>query len=92
MAEMSLAPWIDKVVRPVYNEDVPEYAEFKWFTIPHWRLAYAAIKYVRKFLFVLFIALSPSPTVSLSLVIALSVFYLSYLLILKPKEKLYLVL
>lgn len=92
LAELSLAPWIDSVVRPVYNEDVPEYAEFKWFTIPHWRLAYASLKYFRKFLFVLFIALSPSPVISLSLVVGLSVFYLSYLLILKPKEKLYLIL
>ena len=92
MVEMSLAPYIDKVVRPVYNVDVPEYAEFKYFTIPHWRLAYAAIKYFRKLLFVIFVATLPSPAVTLGSLVGLSVVYLLYLFILRPKEKLYLIL
>ena len=92
LAEMSLAPWIDKVVRPVYNEDVPEYAEFKRCSIPHWRLAYAAIKYFRKFLFVAFIAFIPTPIITLGMLVGLSVVYLLYLFILRPKEKLYLIL
>ena len=92
MMEMSLSPYIDKVVRPVYNESMPEYAEFKYFSVPHWRLAYAAIKYFRKFLFVLFVAAITKPAASLGLLVGLSVFYLVYLFVFRPKEKLYLVL
>jgi hypothetical protein len=85
MTEMSLSPYIDKVVRPVYNEDVPEYAEFKYFSLQHWRLAYAALKYFRKFLFVLIVAVCPAPATTLGLLVGLSVIYMLYLLILKPK-------
>lgn len=31
MIEMSLSPFIDKVVRPVYNEDVLAYKDFVYF-------------------------------------------------------------
>ena len=89
---MSLSPYIDKVVRPVYNENIPEFAEFKYFTIPHWRLAYAAIKYFRKFLFVVFVVACPDPAATLGLLVGLSIVYMLYLIILKPKEKLYLIL
>ena len=89
---MALFPWIDKVVRPVYNVDVPEYAEFKYFSVPHLRLGCAAIKYFRKFLFVVIVSAMPTPATTLGTLIALSVVYLIYLFVLKPKEKLYLVL
>jgi hypothetical protein len=92
MVEMSLSPWIDSVIRPVYNEDVPEYREFKYFSIPHFRLAYAAIKYIRKFIFVLVAALCPDPVTTVGILIILSIDYMLYLIILKPKKKLYLIL
>lgn len=92
LTEMSLSPYIEKVVRPVYNEDSEEYSEFRYFKLEHWRLAYAAIKYFRKFLFVLIIALCPNPVATLSILVILSAIYITYLAVLKPKEKLYLVL
>jgi hypothetical protein len=92
MIEMSLSPFIDKVVRPVYNEDVVEYSQFKYFKLEHWRLGYAAIKYVRKFIFVLIAALCPDPVTTLALLVTISLIYIGYLIILKPKEKLYLIL
>ena len=92
MVEMSLSPWIDSVVRPVYNEDVPEYREFKYFSVAHFRLAYAAIKYIRKFIFVLVAAVCPDPVATIATLIILSVIYMLYLIILKPKQKLYLIL
>ena len=79
-------------MRPVYNFNLKGYDEFNYFTIPHFRLAYAAIKYFRKFLFVIFVALVSTPVTSLSLLVGLSVFYITYLIVLKPKQKLYLIL
>lgn len=92
MIQMSLSPWIDSVVRPVYNEDVLEYREFKYFSIPHFRLAYAAIKYIRKFIFVLVAAVCPNPVTTIAILIILSIVYMVYLIVLKPKNKLYLIL
>lgn len=89
---MSLSPYIESVVRPVYNVNIPEYSEFKYFKLEHWRLAYAAIKYTRKFLFVLIVALCNDPIASLSLLIVFTIAYMLYLIVLKPKEKLYLIL
>lgn len=92
MMEMSLSPYIEKVVRPIYNEHDPDYNEFRYFTIPHFRLAYAAIKYVRKFIYVMIVALCPNPVTTLSLLVVVTLLYIVYLIALKPKEKLYLVL
>jgi hypothetical protein len=92
MVEMSLSPFIDKVVRPIYNEFDPDYSEFRYFKIEHWRLAYAPIKYVRKFIFVLIVALCPDPITTLSLLVVITSAYMTYLIVLRPKEKLYLVL
>ena len=89
---MSLAPWIDAVERPVYNINLKGYDEFSYCTIPNLRLAYAAIKYLRKFIFVLFIALIPNPAATLGSLVGLSVVYMLYLFILRPKKKLYLIL
>jgi len=55
-------------------------------------LAYAAIKYIRKFIFVLIAALCPNPITTLALLVGVSILFIGYLVILKPKEKLYLIL
>ena len=92
MMEMSLSPYIEKVVRPIYNEHDPDYNEFRYFTIPHFRLAYAAIKYFRKFIYAMIVALCPNPVTTLALLVVVTALYIVYLIALKPKEKLYLVL
>jgi hypothetical protein len=92
MIEMSLSPYIDKVVRPIYNESDPDFSEFRYFKMAHWRLAYSAIKYFRKFLYVLIVALCPNAIATLTVLICLTALYMAYLIVLKPKEKLYLVL
>ncbi len=68
------------------------YNEFKYFKKEHWILAYAAVKYVRKFLIALVVAVCSNPSLTLGLVAILIVGYMVYLIALKPKEKLYLVL
>lgn len=92
LIEMSLSPYIDKVVRPIYNEFDPEYSEFRYFKLEHWRLAYAAIKYIRKIIYVFIVALCPDPITTLSLLVVVTVIYILYLIILQPKQKLYLIL
>lgn len=89
---MSLSPWIDSVVRPVYNLDIPEYNQFKYFTIPHFRLAYGAIKYIRKLIFVIVAAVCPDPVNTIAILVTLNVVYMLYLIILRPKQKIYLIL
>lgn len=61
------------------------YNEFKYFKKEHWVLAYAAIKYFRKFLIALVVAVCSSPSLTLGLVAALIVCYMVYLIALKPK-------
>lgn len=82
---MSLSPYIDKVVRPIYNEFDPEYSEFRYFKLEHWKLAYAAIKYFRKLIFVFIVALCPNPVTTLSLLVVVTTIYILYLIILRPK-------
>jgi hypothetical protein len=55
-------------------------------------LAYAAIKYIRKFIFILIAAVCPDPVITIASLIVLSIVYLVYLIVLKPKQKLYLIL
>lgn len=55
-------------------------------------MAYAAIKYIRKFIFILIAAVCPDPVITIASLIVLSIVYLVYLIVLKPKQKLYLIL
>ncbi len=82
---MSLSPYIEKVKRPVYNENMDGYNEFKYFKKQHWILAYAAVKYFRKFLIALVVAICSDPSLTLGIVAILIVGYMAYLIALKPK-------
>ena len=91
MVEMSLSPYIGNVKRPVYNEDVPDYAEFRYCSVDHWRLIVIPITYLRKFAFCLIVAVTESPITTLSLVIGITLAFIIYLIVLKPKKTLWLI-
>ena len=81
MVEMSLNPWINKVKRPTeLSED-----EFSYCTKENWRLVYYALKYFRKFIFVLIIAVVQVPTISLSVLIGLNIVFIGYMAALRPR-------
>lgn len=84
---MSLNPWISKVKRPTeLSED-----DFSYCTKENWRLFYYALKYFRKFIFVLIIAVVQVPTISLSVLIGLNIVFIGYMAALRPREMPYMV-
>ena len=89
---MSLSPFIDGVVRPVYNKDIPEYSHFTYLSKPNIRLAYASIKYFRKLLFAIVAASFDKPSAILTSMVIITGLYMIYLVALRPKTRVYLIL
>ena len=87
--EMSLRPFVEKVKRP--SSVIMEGEDFKYFTYENFRLIVDPIKYFRKFIFVLVIALCPVPITTISILIVLNVIFIVYLSVFRPRQMPYLV-
>lgn len=89
MVEMSLSPWIWKVKRPqmIPSENEP----FIYCTRDNWRLLFYPLKYLRKFIFVVVVAVCPLPVASLSILIAMNVMFIGYMSAFKPREMPYII-
>lgn len=61
LIEMSLEPYVYKLKRP--ETEIPEEGQpiLKYFTFENFRLIYVPLKYLRKFIFVLIVAICPVP-------------------------------
>ena len=103
LVEMSLRPFIDKVKRPSDVMMIPPDNEEnegcraklrrmrRFISFENFRLIVDAIKYFRKFLFVLVIAVSTNPITTISVLIALNVLFIVYLAVFRPRLMPYLV-
>ena len=58
---------------------------FAYCTKDNWILMYYPLKYVRKFVFVLVLAVFPSPITALSILIGLNIIFIVYMAVLRPR-------
>ena len=65
--------------------------QFKYFTFENMRLIINPLKYFRKFVFVLVIAICPFPVTTISILIGLNVVFIVYLSVFRPRLMPYLV-
>lgn len=80
---MSLSPWVWKVKRPA---TIPVEGEpFTYVSKDNFKLIYYPLKYFRKFIFVLVVALCPSPIVSLSVLLGLNIVFICYMVAMRPR-------
>lgn len=91
LIEMSLEPYVYKVKRP--ETEIPEEGQpiLKYFTFENFRLIYVPLKYLRKFIFVLIVAICPVPETSLILLIVLNIIFIAYMAVFRPRVNPYLI-
>ena len=82
LVEMAFSPWLYKVKRP---ETVPQDDRFIYCSKDNWRLMYYPLKYFRKFLYVLVLAVCPQPITTLAILIGLNVLFIVYMAVLRPR-------
>lgn len=87
---MSLSPYVYKVKRPL-REIMPGQPIRDYFTAENFRLIYDPLKYFRKFLFVLIVAVCHEPVTSLVTLIILNVLFVVYMAVFRPRVMPYLI-
>jgi hypothetical protein len=92
---MSLSPFLTKVKRPLKNIVIPfeeqDFSFGKYFNKANFILIYYPLKYVRKFAFVLVAALVSNPVNMVSILIAINVAFIVYMIVLRPRVMPYMV-
>ncbi len=86
---MSLSPYLTKVKRPVKNIVLPweeqEPSFRKYFNKANFILAYYPLKYIRKLAFILVAAIVADPINLVSILIAINVAFIVYIIVLRPR-------
>ncbi len=83
LVEMSLSPFVYNVKRP---EELPEEGNFIYFSWANFRLAFYALKYLRKIILIAIVAFGSDAISMLSALIALNVIFIAYILIFRPRK------
>lgn len=90
LVEMSLSPYVHKVKRPA-TEIRPDEPLKNYLTAANFRLIYDPLKYIRKFIFVLVVALCSTPTTSIIILIILNLVFIGYMAGFRPRVMPYMV-